>query len=52
MRISALFLLAGPVAGTAAMAQDRRPVEEIVRSLDEEKRMAALNRDIPALERL
>ena len=52
MRISALSLLAGLVAGTAAMAQDRRPVEEIVRSLDEEKRMAALNRDIPALERL
>ena len=32
--------------------QDRRTVEEIVRSLDDQERLAALYRDIPALERL
>ena len=30
--------------------QDRRTVEEIVRSLDDQERLAALYRDIPALE--
>ena len=32
--------------------QDRRTVEEIVRSLDDQERLAALYRDIPALESL
>src|SRR5258708_7832812 len=32
--------------------QDRRTDEEIVRSLDDQERLAALHRDIPALERL
>jgi hypothetical protein len=35
-----------------AIAQDRRPDEEHVRSLDDQERIAALKRDIPALERL
>jgi ketosteroid isomerase-like protein len=32
--------------------QDRRTVEEIVCSLDDQERLATLHRDIPALERL
>jgi hypothetical protein len=32
--------------------RDRRTDEEIVRSLDDQERLAALHRDIPALERL
>ena len=35
-----------------SMDQDRRTEEEIVRSLDNQERLAALHRDIPALERL
>lgn len=46
------FLLAGLVACTAAIAQDRGSAEEIVRSLDNQERVAALQRDIPTLERL
>ena len=34
------------------MAQDGRSEEEIVRTLDDQERIAALRRDIPALERL
>jgi hypothetical protein len=34
------------------MAQGQRADEEHVRALDEEERIAALRRDIPALERL
>jgi hypothetical protein len=34
------------------MAQDRRSDEEHVRLLDDQERLAALKRDIPALERL
>jgi len=52
MRIAPSFLLAGLVACTAAMAQDRRSDEEVVRSLDDQERIAALRRDVPALERL
>ena len=35
-----------------AMAQDRTSDEEHVRSLDDQERIAALKRDLPALERL
>ena len=52
MRIAPPFLLAGLVAWTAAMAQDHRSIEEVVRALDDQERVAALRRDIPALERL
>ena len=38
--------------GTAAMAQDRTADEHHVRALDDEERVAALKRDVPALERL
>jgi ketosteroid isomerase-like protein len=37
---------------TMGIDQDRRTVEEIVRSLDDQERLAALYRDIPALESL
>jgi hypothetical protein len=37
---------------TVAMAQDRSSVENIVRALDDQERVAALQRDVPALERL
>ena len=46
------ILLGGLFGCTAAMAQDRRSVEEIVRALDDQERIAALQRHIPALERL
>ena len=51
-RIAALPLLAGMLWGPIAMAQGQRADEEHVRALDEEERLAALRRDIPALERL
>lgn len=35
-----------------SLNRNRRPDEEIVRSLDDQERLAALQRDIPALERL
>ncbi len=34
------------------MAQGHRLIEEMVRALDDEERIAALRRDVPALERL
>ena len=34
------------------MAQDRNSAEELVRSLDDQERIAALKRDVSALERL
>ena len=52
MNLGPSILLAGLVASTAAMAQDRRSGEEIVRALDDQEHVAALRRDIPALERL
>jgi ketosteroid isomerase-like protein len=39
-------------AGVAPSAEDPRPVEEIVRALDDEERVAALKRNVKALERL
>ena len=53
MRIAtALFLLLSPLLSAVAMAQDRNSDEELVRSLDDQERIAALNRDGAALERL
>ena len=48
----AILLLLTLSPGMVAMAQDRRADEEHVRSLDDQERIAALKRDIPALERL
>lgn len=53
MRIAtALFLPLNPQLWTVAMAQDHNPDEELVRLLDDQERIAALNRDGAALERL
>ena len=53
MRIAtALFLLFNPLLWTLAMAQGQNSDEELVRSLDDQERIAALNRDGAALERL
>jgi hypothetical protein len=46
----ALLLLLSIPLGTVAMAQDRNSDEQHVRSLDDQERIAALKRDIPALE--
>ena len=48
----AAFLMLTMSLWTVAMAQDRRSDEDHVRSLDDQERIAALKRDIPALERL
>jgi ketosteroid isomerase-like protein len=48
----ALLLLVGMSLGVGAMAQDRKSDEEHVRALDDQERIAALKRDVPALERL
>ena len=50
--VSRLLLLLSLLLGTVAMAQDRNTDEELVRSLDDQERVAALNRDSSALERL
>ena len=53
MRAGLLLLLLGGLSAPAgALAQDRRSDERMVRSLDDEERIAALKRDVPALERL
>ena len=53
MRIaSTLLLLLSPLLWTVTMAQDHNSDEELVRSLDDQERIAALNRDGAALERL
>jgi ketosteroid isomerase-like protein len=53
MRIAlALYLLLSIPLWTVAMAQDLNSDEEHVRSLDDQERLAALARDVPALERL
>lgn len=52
MRIASSILLLTILAWTAAVTQDRRSDEEIVRFLDDQERVAALGRDILALERL
>jgi len=49
--LAALLLLTMSL-WTVAMAHDRRSDEDHVRSLDDQERIAALKRDIPALERL
>ena len=38
--------------GMDAMAQNRRADEELVRALDDQERIATLNRDLPTIERL
>jgi len=48
----ALLMLFSMPLGVVAMAQHRNADAEHVRSLDEQERIAALRRDIPALERL
>jgi ketosteroid isomerase-like protein len=50
-RVQAFILCLLAAAGIAA-AQDPRPEDEIVRALDNEERLAALKRDVRALERL
>src|SRR5438105_7096410 len=49
--VAALLLLTMSL-WTVAMAHDRRSDEDHVRSLDDQERIAALKRDISALERL
>jgi ketosteroid isomerase-like protein len=52
-RASLVFLLfVGMAAPTNTDAQARTPDEEVVRSLDDQERIAALKRDVAALERL
>jgi ketosteroid isomerase-like protein len=38
--------------GVVAMAKNRNADEEFVRALDDQERIATLNRDLPAIERL
>lgn len=52
MKTALSILLLGVMTWTMAMAQDRSSVEDIVRALDDQERVAALRRDVPALERL
>lgn len=47
-----IFLFASAVAWTEARAQDQLSDSAAVRSLDDQERVAALTRDVPALERL
>ena len=49
---SGLLLLLSLLLGTVAMAQDRNSDEEVVRLLDDRERIAALDRDVSALEGL
>ena len=48
----ALLLLLSISPGGVGMAQNRTADEQRVRALDDEERLAALRRDVPALERL
>lgn len=53
MRTTLAFLLVISMSPwSVAMAQDRTADEQRVRALDDEERLAALKRDVPALERL
>ena len=52
MRGLVALFLGGLGASVDSFAQDRRSDEATVRSLDDEERVAALKRDVPALERL
>jgi ketosteroid isomerase-like protein len=47
-----LFVLLSVGAWTGARAQSPTSDEDIVRSVDDQERIAALKRDVPALERL
>lgn len=49
---TALFFALGVLFSTGSMAQDRSADENVVRGLDDEERLAALKRDLPALDRL
>jgi ketosteroid isomerase-like protein len=51
-RVGFLILLLGAATLAEARAQARTPDEQTVRALDDQERVAALNRDVPALERL
>jgi hypothetical protein len=48
----ALILCLTTSPGEGAMTQARDSVEKIVRTLDDQERVAALDRDVPALRRL
>lgn len=50
--VLSLLWLAAFGTWTETRAQDRRSDEAAVRALDDQERIAALNRDVPALERL
>ena len=50
--VTILLLLAAFAGRALAQGQDPRPDDEIVRALDNEERLAALRRNVPALERL
>jgi ketosteroid isomerase-like protein len=53
MRTTLAFLLLLSMSpGSVAMAQDRTVDEQRVRALDDEERLAALKRDVSALDRL
>jgi ketosteroid isomerase-like protein len=47
-----IALMSGTGASLEAAAQNVASEEEVVRSLDDQERIAALSRDVPALERL
>lgn len=48
----AFFLCVTTLLGDGVMTQARDSVENIVRKLDDQERVAALDRDVPALRRL
>lgn len=50
--MAAVVVLLSAAASTETRPQDAPPAEKIVRSLDDQARVAALKRDLPALERL
>src|SRR5262245_56069488 len=50
--VPSILFVVGMLSGVSAMTQNRPEDEERVRALDDQERMAALKRDIPALERL
>jgi ketosteroid isomerase-like protein len=52
MKTTLVILMLSMSLGTVGMAQDRTSDEDNVRSLDDQERIAALERDVPALERL
>ncbi len=50
--VFSLFLMLGTASWLMVRANTHMSDEETVRKLDDEERVAALNRDVPALERL